>query len=114
MLSVELAELSPEAEAICRFWISFYRRNLIGFQKSAHWEFDYSGGQLGCVTAKTVRSEFAIVVDPCRVPKFTLPGYLLNLSYAPLTVPGAAVFDMFGKKVAGDTIPEGGGARIKP
>ena len=77
-------------------------------------EFDYSGGQLGCVTAKTVRSEFAIVTDPCRVPKFTKPGYLLNLSYAPLTVPGAAVFDMFGKKVAGDTIPEGGGARVKP
>jgi len=114
MLSVELADLSPEAEAICRFWISFYRKNLIWFQKSGHWEFDYSGGQLGCVTAKTVRSELAIVVDPCRVPKITKPGYLLNLSYAPLTVPGAAVFDWCGKKIAGDTIPEGCGARVKP
>ena len=112
MLSVELADLTPEAEAICRFWISFYSRNANWLQ-DAHWEFDYTGGQLGCATGETPRHTIAIVADPMRVPELKTSGYILNLSYAPLTVPGAQVFDWKGEPVSGDVIPEGYGAFIK-
>ena len=112
MLSVELADLSEEAEAICRFWISFYNRHA-GWLSKAHWEFDYKGGQLGCATGTTPQAAIAIVADPLRVPEFKSSGYLLNLSYAPITFPGAQVFDWKGEALTGDVIPEGCGAYIK-
>ncbi len=114
MLSVELADLSEEAKAICKFWISFYTRNA-GWLKNAHWEFDYLGGQLGCATATAISENqtLAIVTDPLRAPEFKTSGYLLNCSYAPVTVPGAEVFDWKGEALPGDVIPEGCGAFIR-
>ena len=112
MLSVELADLSAEAEAICRFWIAFYKRHAAWLAK-AHWEFDYAGGQLGSAVGSFNRSSLAIVCDPCRVPELPTDGWILNMSYAPVTVPGAEVFDWQGKPIAGDTIPEGCGAFVK-
>ena len=112
MLSVELADLSAEAEAICRFWIAFYKRHAAWLAK-AHWEFDYTGGQLGSAVGSFNRSSLAIVCDPCRVPELPTDGWILNMSYAPVTVPGAEVFDWQGNPVAGDTIPEGCGAFVK-
>ena len=113
MLSVELSALSPEAEAICRFWIGFYNENA-EWLRQAHWEFDYSGGQLGSVTGSAGDQQLVIAIDPCRVPTLTKPGFLLNLSNAPLKTPGASVFDWCGKAVAGETVPEGCGAAVKP
>jgi hypothetical protein len=55
----------------------------------------------------------AIVSDPCRVPEIKTTTWVLNLSHAPLTVPGAEVFDWCGKALAGDVIPEGCGALVK-
>ena len=113
MLSVELADLSSEAEAICRFWISFYQKNS-WWLREAHWEFDYTGGQLGCATGEGKSDFIAIVTDPLRLPELPQKsGYVLNMSYAPVTVPGAQVFDWKGEALAGDVIPEGCGAFIK-
>ena len=112
MLSVELADLTPEAEAICKFWIAFYTRNAM-WLKNAKWDFDYLGGQLGSALATSKQHSLAIVCDPLRVPELKTSGYVLNLSYAPITVPGAEVFDWKGEKIEGDTIPEGCGALVK-
>ena len=112
MLSVELADLSAEAESICRFWIGFYQKHS-GFLRSARWKFDYTGGQLGSAVGINNSRSLAIVCDPCRVPELPTSGWVLNMSYAPLTVPGAEVFDWNGNALAGDVIPEGCGAFIK-
>ena len=113
MLSVELADLTCEAEAICRFWIGFYQKNS-WWLREAHWEFDYSGGQLGCASGEAKSNFIAIVTDPLRLPELPQKsGYVLNMSYAPVTLPGAQVFDWKGEALAGDVIPEGCGAFIK-
>ena len=112
MLSVELSDLTPESESICRFWIRFYREHA-NWLKHANWSFDYSGGQLGCAVGDTQKKAIAIVVDPLRTPAMEKDTWLLNMSYAPITVPGAEVFDWHGNAVAGDVIPEGCGAFVK-
>ena len=112
MLSVELADLTPEAEAICRFWINFYKENAMWLSK-AHWEFDYTGGQLGIAAGRGVSRDLVIVCDPCRVPEIKKTAYVLNMSYAPVTIPGAKVFDWTGKAVEGDVISEGFGALVE-
>ena len=112
MLSVELADLTDEAKAICRFWINFYKTNA-HWLRTARWSFDYLGGQLGCALGETDTTAIAIVADPLRLPAVSKPTWILNMSYAPVTVPGAKVFDWKGNAVDGDVIPEGCGAFVE-
>ena len=112
MLSVELADLSAEAEAICRFWLSFYQKHVKSFCR-AHWSFDFTGGQLGCAVADELGKMLVILTDPLRLPELNKSAWVLNMSYAPVTVPGAEVFDWCGNPVAGDVIPEGCGAFVR-
>ena len=112
MLSVEFADLNAESEAICRFWIDFYKKNA-SWLKDACWKFDYTGGQLGNAVGTCRNRAIAIVSDPCRVPEIKNTTWVLNLSYAPITLPGAEVLDWCGNPVAGEVIPEGCGALVK-
>ena len=54
-----------------------------------------------------------ILTDPLRLPELNKSAWVLNMSYAPVTVPGAEVFDWCGNPVAGDVIPEGCGAFVR-
>lgn len=113
MLSVDLATLSPETEAICRFWISFYNKHA-QWLKLASWNFDYSGGVLGSVSGETDKQDMIIVADPLKLPPVKRPSWILNMSYAPLSVPNAQVFDWNGNTIGGNVIPEGCGAFVTP
>ncbi len=111
MLSMEMTALSEMERSIIRNWLQFYRKHIETF-KSGHWHVQYQQSAVSYVSVCTDEEQIVILSDERRLDQAmdnkARKHYILNLSPAPLCLPGCTASGPAGEEHPKGGIPTGG------
>ena len=111
MVSIDFEEQRPEALAIVRHWLEFYRQHLDTF-RSGKWQGRYFGENLCYLKVSSEEECIVFLIDDARFFEVAeTADIILNLSPSPLQLDNAEYFDCFGEVIEEAASP--GGALVR-
>ncbi|NMA21611.1 MAG: alpha-galactosidase [Lentisphaerae bacterium] len=111
MLSMEMTTLSDLESRIIRNWLQFYRDHLETF-KTGTWHVQYQQSAVSYISVRTDEEQIIILNDEKRLEmamdNTARKHHILNLSPAPLRLPGCTATGPAGEECPAGCIPLGG------